>query len=522
MPSASRRDRGSISNAHTQVAARGNPAVHHFRTADHRYVLDINTNEIIEVDEAAEELLRSGLPEPSRAALARLETRYPRGAILARLRAVKRAQKEKGVFLPARVERIRPRHSLPEVRRLLARRLSQLELCVTENCNLRCRYCVYSGKYRYARTRSARNMPFETARKAINYFMAHSGDSAVRCISFYGGEPMLRKGFVRRCVEYALDQSSGRKVLFGLTTNGTLLTEEFAEFLRDHNFTLTVSLDGPRRIHDGNRIFASGAGSFARVMESVRMICKRFPDFARKKLSFSTVIPPGASMVEMNRFFSEELPAPARRAPVSCGFVDRRDTTYFQEVGPSRWEDHEWEKLRGMYVKAISEGRVGQEGKRPFFPLLDREILKELGQLYRRGLFASLPKSASPGGQCVPGVRKLFVSVEGKYLACEKAEPRGEAACIGHVDSGIDTRRAWDLLASYTRLNADECLSCWAIRLCSQCCVAAIRGNGLDPDRKRRFCRITRERIHEGLVLMASILERNERALDFLENVTFG
>ena len=57
---------------------------------------------------------------------------------------------------------------------------------------------------------------------------------------------------------------------FSITTNGTLLTEEDAEFFESHGFAVTVSLDGPRETHNALRPYKSGAGSFDAIMRRVQ------------------------------------------------------------------------------------------------------------------------------------------------------------------------------------------------------------------------------------------------------------
>ncbi len=63
-------------------------------------------------------------------------------------------------------------------------------LQVTQRCNLRCEYCIYSGDYKN-RSHTNKDMPWESARQAIDYFIAHSRDTNPIMLAFYGGEPLL-------------------------------------------------------------------------------------------------------------------------------------------------------------------------------------------------------------------------------------------------------------------------------------------------------------------------------------------
>ena len=104
----------------------------------------------------------------------------------------------------------------------------QLILGITEDCNLRCKYCIFSGNYEYMRHHSPKKMTLECAKKAIDYFMQIVSDSKEYTpdqqpiISFYGGEVLLEYEMIKEIVKYV--RTLDTKVIFAFTTNGTLLT----------------------------------------------------------------------------------------------------------------------------------------------------------------------------------------------------------------------------------------------------------------------------------------------------------
>lgn len=61
-------------------------------------------------------------------------------------------------------------------------------------------------------------------------------------------------------------------VINSLQTNGTLLTEDWCEFLKRNRFTVGLSIDGPERIHNLNRSYASGRGSYGDVTRAVELM----------------------------------------------------------------------------------------------------------------------------------------------------------------------------------------------------------------------------------------------------------
>lgn len=104
-----------------------------------------------------------------------------------------------------------------------------LVLQVTQNCNLRCSYCAYSGAY-YNRTHSQKRMSFEMAKKAIDFLFSHSSERDQLVIGFYGGEPLLEFDLITQIVEYSESIGWGKKLRYVVTTNATLLTDKVLDF----------------------------------------------------------------------------------------------------------------------------------------------------------------------------------------------------------------------------------------------------------------------------------------------------
>lgn len=108
--------------------------------------------------------------------------------------------------------------------------------------------------------------------------------SAGKCASFgwQGGEPLLAGiGFFKRVVAYQQEYGlSAQLVSNNVQTNGTLLTGEWAEFFRQYNFFIGVSLDGPEEYHNHYRHSAKGNNSFRLAMEGIRALKNHQVDFS--------------------------------------------------------------------------------------------------------------------------------------------------------------------------------------------------------------------------------------------------
>ncbi len=184
----------------------------------------------------------------------------------------------------------------------------QLVLTLTENCNLRCKYCAFSDMYPLNRVRSSRIMTREIGRRAIEYFVEQARCDVVRNpwrkvgIGFYGGEPLLGESLLRELVIHA-EQIAPCPIVFSVTTNGTLLDGSIVDFLVEHDVHILVSLDGYRQHHDRNRTYADGRGSFDDVVERLRRFRTRYPDYTG--ISTITVLDWKTDLDELERFYKE-------------------------------------------------------------------------------------------------------------------------------------------------------------------------------------------------------------------------
>ncbi len=140
-------------------------------------------------------------------------------------------------------------------------------------CNLDCSYCFYLSKemlYPGSRFRMADDLLETYLRQLIE---AHAGAPEV-VVAWQGGEPtMMGLDFFRRSVQLASQyRQPGQRISFTIQTNGTLLTDEWAEFFREHGFLVGLSIDGPQEIHDAYRVDKGGKGSFRRVMTGLDLL----------------------------------------------------------------------------------------------------------------------------------------------------------------------------------------------------------------------------------------------------------
>lgn len=139
--------------------------------------------------------------------------------------------------------------------------LHSLQLMISHTCNLACTYC-YADKGTYGTSEGLMN--FNTAQKAVDFLIANSGKVNDIEISFFGGEPFLNFDLIKKLIKYIADSryNTCKNFHYSITTNGTILTKTQLDFLKEHNFLITLTIDGPKDVHNKCRIFKDGSGSF--------------------------------------------------------------------------------------------------------------------------------------------------------------------------------------------------------------------------------------------------------------------
>ena len=140
------------------------------------------------------------------------------------------------------------------------------------DCNLRCTYCFYRQKTGMFPGVKEHRMKDSTLENLVAQAMEVGLDLAM--FSWQGGEPTLMGlDFFKKVVELqSRHMQPDQIVTNALQTNGILLDRRWAEFLREHNFLVGVSIDGPAGIHDHYRRDEKKDGSHARVAQNLRML----------------------------------------------------------------------------------------------------------------------------------------------------------------------------------------------------------------------------------------------------------
>jgi uncharacterized protein len=123
-------------------------------------------------------------------------------------------------------------------------------------------------------------------------------------------------------------------------------------------------------------------------------------------------------------------------------------------------------------------------------------------------------------GMCLPGLSRIFVTVDGDILPCERLPSRAPAFRVGNIDSGFDMDAVMAVAEGNAAMTAEECRECWNVRMCQIPCSKIVGPDGrLSREAKLKACEGAKMRTELALGSMCTILERNPDALRFLDEM---
>ncbi len=200
---------------------------------------------------------------------------------------------------------------------------------VGSTCNLDCAYCYYLSKETLPKGPGAGTMSDETLELFVKqYIEAAAGGEVV--FSWQGGEPtLLGLEFYRKVVVFEKKHARpGQRVENDLQTNGTLLNEEWCEFLKANRFLVGLSIDGPREIHDHYRVTKGRRPTFDKVFAAAKLL-------QRHGVPFNTLTCVhrfnGRRPVDVYRFLRSELDS------TYIQFIPIVEHKNFERVAPQTW-----------------------------------------------------------------------------------------------------------------------------------------------------------------------------------------
>lgn len=362
-------------------------------------------------------------------------------------------------------------------------KIKALCLHVAHDCNLRCRYCFAStGNFK----KSRKLMPFETAKKAIDFLIEKSGNRRNLEVDFFGGEPLLNFDVIKKTVEYGkkIEKKYKKNLRFTLTTNGMLLTNDKIDYINSNMSNVILSLDGRKEINDKFRITENGNGSYD-------LILKNFLQFIKKRETKDYYVRGTFTKYNLD-FFNDFIHfynlgfKNISIEPVVCD--ENEEYAIKKENLPKIYE--EYEKIAKFIIEKNSMGH-----KVNFFHFnIDLSqgpcLIKRL-----RG--------------CGSGCEYFAISPEGDIYPCHQFVGEDEFFMGNLFENNfkIDLKEKF---SEMNLLNKKDCQQCWAKYYCGGGCVANnakyYEKNILKP--YSIGCEMEKKRVEVSIAIKACLLEK--------------
>ncbi|MGE5548444.1 MAG: radical SAM protein [Solirubrobacterales bacterium] len=368
---------------------------------------------------------------------------------------------------------------------------------VSQDCNLDCLYCYGDGGD-YGKVRML--MADGTADAFLERFVTAPGRRYM--INLFGGEPLMNlpmlRGFIVRAKEHAA--RIGCEIDFNVTTNGTLWNDDIRDLLVDHITNVTVSLDGPKDVHDHQRPARGGFSPHERALRTLAELRKAKGDnFVIRTIVTKKTCDRVGEIYEYN----------SKLAPGGVGL-----TTVDVDPGhPLALDDADH---LAMLEQIVATNRANLLA---FADSDDARFFEYTFDLFELMFFRKYRLNPCNAGRAVAAV-----AADGDVYPCHRFVGK-DGFRIGNVsqDPPLNDDHA-RISAAFQRAGVDAnptCSGCWARYMCGGCCyvIAHLRtGDIARPP--SYYCRLKKTVYHELLATFAEIMADPERASRLVNNVT--
>lgn len=340
----------------------------------------------------------------------------------------------------------------------------------TDRCNLSCYYCGYGKLYDNYDERGNKNMDVRIAKKLLDYLAElwrsssnYSDDRGI-FISFYGGEPLLNFPFITEIVQYVKQlKIRNTHFIFSMTTNGTLI-QKYIDFLYENDFYLSISLDGNEQ-NNAYRIFKNGEPTFSTILENAKALQKKFPDYFKNRVSFNAVLHNKNSVSDIYHFFKNHFNTHPNIDPL--GFIGVKEAqkkefwNTYVNIDQSLHESEDYSVIeKDMMFK---------------FPnIRDRIRFIHLAadfcfENYYQLIYDTDNSTRLPTGTCLPFSQKIFLTVNGKLLPCERIGQQFFMGIVTPDNVELDFEKIAERYNNYYSKIKKQCNICYNAEFCSQC-----------------------------------------------------
>ncbi len=317
-----------------------------------------------------------------------------------------------------------------------------LVMNISQDCNLRCRYCFAStGHYKGERA----FMEEEIAKKTLDWFVNQAVESKTLNLHLFGGEPLMNVDLVKFIVYYSknIEEKFDKKIYINICTNGTILNDELLKLIKDNEIGMQISIDGPPEIHDKYRPTSDGGSSYKLIKENLGKLFEA--------LNVNSIIPRATispNDIEINKVVEHLL---------DIGF---KSVFFIPAMGCNNFS-----------IKLEDVDKVKEE-----YNLLTKKFIDHIREEKQYNVFPLITEIDAVGKGirriygCGAGIGFASVDIHGDIYPCMRFTNRTEYR-LGTVENGFDISQR-EKFFNRTVYNREKCKDCWARFLCGGACIS--------------------------------------------------
>ena len=351
--------------------------------------------------------------------------------------------------------------------------ISMFTIEMTQQCNLRCTYCCYSGEYRDRRPHKEKIISNEVLDRIVDFIGKYASIATEEItVCFYGGEALLAQSKILYIVE-KLNLLFGSKVRYSLSTNGLALTESIVDWICSHEkFLVNVTIDGDEVMHDSHRVTANGKGSYNVVVKNLANFKAKYPEQYKQRVRFLSTVYSLNDIRHLSDIWD------------SIDVLRGKHPVHISHIIPNFADSHRVYDTYDIKDKFYHDAYLDFINRKD--TILSTYFKKLTSIVEQRSLVPLMSELQIK--TCYQNLFSCFVNVDGDVYSCEKF---CDSFSIGNVFSGFDEKKMQTIMHLFKDRKNKFCKSCWAQRFCRMC----LTGLNHTDDEIEHMCEMERDTI---------------------------
>ncbi len=372
--------------------------------------------------------------------------------------------KKHGYLQSKKYRKFEDKFLTPEEVKAQIKKIPQISIEMTEECNLSCKYCAYGELYNEYKKRVNDSFNINSFYKLfdeLNRFWEESKKKEV-AISFYGGEPLIEIKKIKEIVDFLKKNSKSRSFTFQMTTNGTLLKKHIDFFVKNR-FNILVSLDG-NKYQNEYRVFKSKKESYHTIVKCLFFIKNKYPQFFSNNIHFTSVLHNKNDINSVYKFFKDTFEKSTTISSLNTLNIRESAKQDFYKIYKPKSKPI---TVKNKYGKERTIRRPGDKEIKIFI----EKVLRIPNGSFLRRIFDDKTIKTPAQRTCFPFAKKLFITAKGEIYPCESINRETPLGCISQKGDRdiLDLEQIANTYNGLMEEYQKQCSSCYMSDFCIHC-----------------------------------------------------